>query len=275
MAENPALNKIGIIAGNGSLPKKFAEKLRENGTEVFTVALKDITENDIGNGPEVLWSRIASTGKIIKFFKDNGVEKLVLIGGMKRPNFTSLIPDMTGIKLLNKIIQLKDAGDNNIFLLVIDFLESYGFKILGIDEAIPDFVPQPGAIGNIKPTEKELKDIEYGKHVATEIGKLDIGQAAIIQNNTTLGVEGIDGTDELINRCAHSQYGGKGAILVKMKKPDQDRRIDLPSIGPLTIERLHEKAYRGVALDAGNSLIIDKEATLAKADALGIFIYGI
>ncbi len=274
-AEKIVDNKIGIIAGKGSLPRQVINSLNQRNIRSYLVALNDITEKETDHSAtETLWARIGNAGKIINFFKDNGVKQVILIGGMKRPSFTSLIPDATGFKLLNKIRKLDKAGDNSLFDLIIEFLEENELKILGVDEVAKELIATKDMIGNIEP-KKYLKDIEHGKHIALEIGKLDIGQAAIVQNGVVLGVEGIDGTDALIKRCASLQTDGSGAILVKMKKPKQDRRIDLPSIGINTIELLYQSGMKGVAVEAGSSLILDKENVIKKADELGIFIYGV
>jgi UDP-2,3-diacylglucosamine hydrolase len=269
-------NKIGVIAGKGSLPRQLISSLNQKNIKPYLIALNNITDKETDHATaSTCWARIGSAGKIIAFFKDNGIKQIIMAGGMKRPSFTSLIPDATGLKLINKIRKLNQAGDNSMFDVIISFLEENGFEIIGVDEATTELVAGSGILGRVEPHRKFLKDIEYGKHIALEIGKLDIGQAVVVQNHLTLGVEGIDGTDALIKRCASLQYDGKGAVLVKMKKPKQDRRIDLPSIGIKTIELLYESGMKGVAVEAGNSLILDKEETIKRANELGVFIYGV
>jgi DUF1009 family protein len=268
-------NKIGIIAGKGSLPRELISSANQRGVKPFLVALTDIADKETANNAEVLWAKIGHVGKIFKFFKDNNVRQVVFAGGLRRPSFTTLIPDGVGFKLLRQMIKLRDAGDNKLFDLIINFLEENGFSVLGVDQVVPELVASSGVIGKVEPSAKDQRDIEYGKHIAEEIGKLDIGQAVIVQNGVTLGVEGIDGTDALISRCSHLQDKGGGAILVKMKKPSQDRRIDLPVIGPATIERLYECKIKGAVIHAGSSLIIDREETIKLANKLGIFIYGV
>lgn len=266
---------IGIIAGKGTLPKQLINSLIENNAKPFVAALTDITEKQTIEAVDHIWARITAVGKIMNYFKDNKVKQVVLVGGVKKPSLSSLIPDLQGVKLLNRLMKLKDAGDDKVLGTIISFLEENDFEILGVDEVIPDLLATKGFIGKVHPTTEEMHDIEYGKHIAEEIGKLDIGQAVIVQRSTTLGVEGIEGTDELMTRCGTFQFDKHGAILVKLKKPKQDRRVDLPSIGPQTIERLHEFRYKGVAIEAGSSLILDKEETISTANKLGIFIYGI
>lgn len=269
-------NKIGIIAGKGTLPRQLMHSLMERNIKSYLAALTDITEKETAEAAtESDWFRIAAAGKIVKFFKDNNVKQLVLVGGMKRPSLTSLIPDGAGLKLLNKLRKFTDAGDNKLFSVITEFLEENGFELLGVHEVVPELLADKGVLGKVEPDKHGLQDIEYGKNIAQEIGRLDIGQAAIVQNGVTLGVEAFEGTDALITRCGNLQFDDHGAILVKIKKPKQDRRIDLPSIGTKTIERLHEFNYKGVAVEAGDSLILDKEETIKLADKLGIFIYGI
>lgn len=268
-------DRIGIIAGGGALPKQLIESCKAKNITPYLVALNDITDKETTEGVETIWARIGSVGRIINFFEDNQVKQIVLAGWVKRPSFSSLIPDTMGIKLLNAVRNLDKAGDNSVFDIIIKFLEEQDLTVLGVDSVVTDLVAAKGIIGKTEPHKKEFKDIAYGAHVAAEIGKLDIGQAVIVQNGMILGVEGIDGTDALIKRCKDLQLDGHGAVLVKMKKPKQDRRIDLPSIGIQTVIMAYEAKLKGIAVEAGNSLIIGKEETIKKADELGIFIFGI
>jgi len=268
-------DKVGIIAGGGFLPRQLISELQKKNIRPYVVALNDVTDKETTEGVETLWARMGSAGRILSFFHDNGVKQVALAGWVKRPSFASLIPDSVGLKLLNKFRKLNEAGDNSVFDLVVQFLEEQGLQIIGVDDIATELLATKGVMGKVSPVRKFLNDIEYGAKIALEIGKLDIGQAVIVQNGVVLGVEGFDGTDALIDRCAKLQIDGKGAILVKMKKQKQDRRIDLPSMGVKTIEKLHELGFKGVAVQAGNSLIINKEETLKKADELGIFVVGV
>jgi DUF1009 family protein len=280
MPEKLLDKKIGIISGAGSLPRQLLFSLQQKEIKPYLVALNDITEAETTQMAEnmqadLCWCRLGSAGRIISFFKENQVKQIVLAGGLRRPSFTSLIPDTMGLKLLNEIRKKDAIGDNILFDVIIKFLEEQGFELLGVDELATELVSNKGNMTKTNLHKRNIKDVELGKYVAQEIGNLDIGQAVIVQNGAIIGVEGIDGTDALIKRCASLQENGKGAILVKMKKPKQDRRIDLPSIGLKTIETLHENNYKGVVVEADNSLIIDKEKVIQKADELGIFIVGV
>lgn len=275
MNETKINKKIGIIAGNGSLPKQLQLYLADKNVKTFTVALSDIADEEVTEIGDFIWSKVTTVGKIFDYFNQNEVKQIVLVGGMKRPSFISLIPDLTGLKLLNRLRKLDNAGDNSMFNEIIKFIEENGFNLLGVDEVLPELLASKGIFTDIKPNKRQLADIEYGYKIAQEIGRLDIGQAVIVQHSATIGVEASEGTDGLIKRCANLQFDGKGAILIKTKKPNQDRRIDLPSIGIKTIETLSQLGYAGVAVEAGSSLIIDKETTLDAANKLGIFIFGV
>jgi DUF1009 family protein len=275
MNETKLNKKIGIIAGNGSLPKQLALSLLDKNIKPYTVALTQIADEEVTEVGEYIWSKVTTVGKIFEFFNQNEIKQIVLVGGMKRPSFASLIPDRTGFKLLNRLRKLNNAGDNSMFNEIIKFIEENGFHLLGVDEVLPELLASKGPLAEIKPNKKQLADIEYGYKIAQEIGRLDIGQAAVVQNSATIGVEASEGTDGLIKRCANLQFDGKGAILIKTKKPNQDRRIDLPSIGIKTIETLSQLGYAGVAVEAGSSLIIDKETTLDAATKLGVFVFGV
>ena len=268
-------DKIGIIAGGGWLPKQLIEEIKKQNKTPYLVALNDITDKNITENIETIWARMGSVGRIISFFKDNGVKQVVFSGFVRRPSFASMIPDTVGLKLLNKIRKLSEAGDNSLFNVIIEFLEEHNLQIIGVDDVASNILATKGAMTKHAPVRKFLNDIEIGTIVAAEIGKLDIGQAAIVQNGVVLGVEGIDGTDALIERCSKLQVDSHGAVLVKMKKPKQDRRIDLPSIGPATIEKLYANGLKGVAIQSGNALIIKKEETIELANKLGVFIWGV
>jgi len=270
------IKKIGIIAASGDLPKEILENCYEQGIETYYVNLRDI-----GNyqNPQIatkyIESKLTNVGKILNFLRENKVNKIIFAGGLKRPSFTSLIPDLKGMQLLARLQKLKKGGDNTIFKIIFKFLEEEGFEMAGVKDIAPALLTQQGVIGSVEPKMKQMRDVELAKDIAVEIGKMDIGQAAVAHEGSILGVEGIDGTDALIKRCKTLHFKGKGGVLAKMKKPDQDDRIDLPTIGIKTIRNLDENGFSGVVLEAGNSIILNKSDVIDLADELGIFIYGV
>lgn len=147
--------------------------------------------------------------------------------------------------------------------------------VKGIHEVMTDLLVRPGVLGRCKPDKQALADIRRGIEVASELGRLDVGQAVVVQQGLVLGVEGIEGTDELIRRCGDYRRKGVGGVLIKLRKPQQDMRIDLPTIGTRTVERAHETGLRGIAVHTGNGLIVDEPEVIRLADKYGLFIMGV
>lgn len=275
--ETDATRKIGIVAGNGTLPQKVVHACKELGYDYFTVYIqngKEVPDYLADTPHEVL--NIGAVGKAIKLFKKAGMEELVFAGGVTRPSFSSLRPDATGIKLLAQISATKFNGDNTLLATVMKFFEKAGFSFVAVNELVHDLLVPKGVLGEIAPNERDNSDIELGKKVAHTIGDLDIGQSVVVQQGVVLGVEAAEGTDNLIKRCADLQTEEeRGGILVKMKKPHQDERVDLPTIGVETVVNCHKSDFCGIAIAAGAALIIDKQEVIKKADTLGLFIVGI
>ncbi len=274
--KNHSEETIGIIAGSGDLPRFIISSLLDRNIKVFVIAIENCTEHEnVAYAPHV-WVPMGKIGAAIKSLKSEGARKIVMAGRVGRPEISSLKLDVSGLRLLLKLRQLKLQGDDVIFSTIIKFFEDAGFEVVGADKVLPDLLTPEGIIGSVKPDRIGEKDIELGKRVALEIGRLDIGQAVITQNGRILAVEGAEGTDELIRRSrVLHDLNAPGGILVKMKKPDQDPRVDLPSIGVRTIQNISEAGLRGIAVEAKGSLIIDRENVIKKADALGVFLIGV
>lgn len=279
MQKAPANNSeetIGIIAGSGDLPRFVISSLQEKGKRVFVIAIENCTEYETVSNIPHIWIPMGKIGAAIKALKSENANKIIMAGRVGRPEISSLRLDVSGLRLLIKLRQLRLQGDDVVFSTIIKFFEEANLKVIGIDEILPELLTAKGVIGNIKPDKVAEKDIELGKKVALEIGKLDIGQAVITQNGRVLAVEGAEGTDEMIRRArVLHDLNAPGGVLIKVKKPGQDARVDLPSIGVKTIENINESGLRGIALEAGGSLIIDRENVIRKADSLGIFLVGI
>ena len=148
-------------------------------------------------------------------------------------------------------------------------------QVKGIHEVMPDLLVKEGILTRHKPSKRDKEDIRRGVEAALALGRLDIGQAVVVQQGLVLGVEGIEGTDELLRRCRDYRRKGGGGVLVKLRKPQQDMRIDLPTIGPRSVERAHESGLEGLVIHAGNGLMVDEEETVALADKYGMFIIGV
>lgn len=267
-------SKIGLIAGNGDLPEKIITECIKSKRDIFVISIGDNQSPSLLKVPHVILG-IGAVGKAIRTLRKENVKHIVFAGGIKRPKFSALRPDAGGVKLLAKISKSKLLGDNSLLSIVIKFFESSGFTILGAEEIMGDLLMTKGILGKIEPNGSALKEIDFGVDIARAIGRLDIGQSVIVKQGMVVGVEAAEGTDELIKRCGKLLKDDEKAILVKMKKPNQDKRIDLPTIGVTTVENAYRSGLRGMALEAGSAFILDRKEVIRKADELGIFIVGV
>ena len=267
--------KLGIIAGGGSIPRRLIEHCQAQGRDFFVLAIegnasKDLVSQDIPH----MWMRLGQAGSGFKKFKEEGVEEVVMIGTIKRPTFHDLIPDFRTTAFFAKI-GMKALGDDGLLRAVIKEIEGEGMIVRGIQEVMPDILVKEGVLGKHKPDKQAMADIRRGIEVALVLGELDVGQSVIVQQGLVLGVEGIEGTDELIRRCGEYRRKGAGGVLVKLRKPQQDMRIDLPTIGTRSVLRAKESGLRGIAVHAGNGLIVDEAEMIKTADKEGLFIIGV
>ena len=269
------MRKLGIIAGGGDLPKRLIDWCKEHNHPYFILAIKDNANPDFFT-PDVnhKWIRIGQAGTGFKYFKDEEVKEIVLIGTIKRPTLADLVPDLRTATFFAKL-GAKALGDDGLLRAVVKEIEGEGMKVIGIQEVVSDLLAHSGVLTKTAPTEEDEEDIRRGIEVAFELGKLDVGQSVVIQQGLVLGVEGIEGTDRLINRCADYKRKGKAPILVKLRKPQQDMRIDLPTIGATTVENAHKAGFRGIAVHTGNTLIVNEEEVIKLANKYKMFIKGI
>lgn len=269
-----SLTKIAIISGGGMMPVEIIKSCQQRNIDVYVVGLTPFAnESDFENLPHVM-ARMAEIGKISKFLKNNNIENVVMAGGIKRPSLKELIPDWEGAKVLAKL-SLKDLGDDGLFRAVIDIIESRGFHVLGIEEVVPEMMFHEGIYGKTKPSSEDTKDIRRGIEVAKALGSVDVGQAVVVQEGMVLAVEAVEGTDMMLNRAFTVKKKGKSPVMVKIKKPGQDTRTDMPAIGIQTIEQLKKYGIGGIAVESGGILVIEQERVIQLADESGIFIIGL
>ncbi len=267
--------KLGIIAGNGSLPASLIRACQQSGRPFCVVALKGHANSELlPAGIPVKWIRLGAVGTGFAEMKRQKVQDIVLIGGVRRPSVKELCPDLRGLKFFAKV-GMKALGDDGLLRAVIEEIESEGFKVVGIDEIMPSLLAGAGTMGKHKPTKEDKVDIERGIQVAKALGQVDVGQAVIVQQGLVLSVEGIEGTGSLIARTASLKRKGEGGVLVKVAKPTQERRIDLPTIGPDTVRSMAAAGFKGIAVEAGSVLVAEAQKTVALADELGIFLEGV
>jgi len=266
--------KLGILAGSGELPLRLIDACRASGRAVFVLGFEGAA--DPANFAAVPHAsiRLGAAADGLKILRENGVEELVMAGPVRRPSLASLMPDRRAAKFFARI-GLRALGDNGLLSAIIAELEIEGFRVVGADSILATLLAPEGALGRIEPDTQALADIARGLEVARALGALDVGQAAIVQQAIVLGVEAVDGTDALIRRAGPLRREGVGGVLVKIAKPAQERRADLPTIGVATIEACAVAGLRGVAVEAGAALIIDRAEVAAAADRTGLFVVGV
>ena len=273
VSTSPAL---GIIAGSGDLPRVLIQACIDMGRPYYVLALEDTAEVETATlaGDHYSVIRFGAIGKAFDILRKHQVSEVVMAVRVTRPRIATIRPDMKGAKLLARIGAQLLTGDNELLSNIVSFLEEEGFRVAGAEEVVRDLLTPEGMIGSIYPDKRAQADIEVGARIARAIGALDIGQSVIVQNGMIIGVEAIEGTDGLITRCAGLKVEEKGGVLVKVKKPQQERRVDLPTIGVETVERLAQMGFAGVAVEAGASLILNRREVARRADALGVFVIG-
>jgi len=272
--EPEPVRRIGIIAGSDRLPLQVIEACRGNGYEVHVVAFEHETDPDSVKDVDHCWVRLGTIGKAFEYLRTHGVKELVMAGKIARPTLADLRPDAMAARLLAHIGTALFGGDNAMFTRIVSFLESEGFKVIGADAFLTELLAPEGLLGQIFPDKQAQADIELGVKVARALGTLDVGQAVIIKRGMVLGVEAAEGTDALIERCAALGPPGPGGVLIKAKKPQQERRVDLPVIGATTIEKIHRAGFCGIALEAGSAMVVDRKYVTRRANELGIFVLG-
>ncbi len=275
MADNAtAAPRLGIVAGGGALPRRLVEACRQSGREVFVLALEGAAEPETVAGVPHAWCRIGAAARGLTLLRENGVSELVLAGGVRRPSLATLRPDWRAAKLFARL-GYRALGDDRLLSAVVAEFEREGFRVIGADQVLGVALAQEGPFGQVVPDAVARNDIALGARVARALGRLDIGQAVVVLQGLVLGVEAIEGTDELVRRCAALRRDGAGGVLVKVEKPGQERRADRPTIGPKTVAVAAEAGLRGIAVEAGATMVLDRAEVVAAADRVGLFVVGI
>ena len=269
------LPTLGILAGGGPLPGQVAQAALQAGRPVFVVAFQDFAEAAVVAPFPHEVIRLAAAGQILAALRRHGCRELVLIGPVRRPSLRDLRPDADGARILARIGRALFGGDDGLLGALVRVLGEEGFVVRGAHEFLAGAVAAAGAIGRIVPDRQALSDIERGVAVVRALGALDIGQGCVVQDGLVLAVEALEGTDRMLERAASLRQPGPGGVLVKLVKPGQERRADLPTIGPRTLEGAAAAGLRGVAVEAGGTLLTDHAACIATADRSGLFLVGI
>ena len=265
-------DKIGIIAGGGQFPLLFAKAVHRQGIKAYAAAhLGETDEALAGVVDRLQWVRLGQLGRIINFFREEGVKKTVFTGSITKTNiFRDVRPDLKGIGLWNKIDVKQDDA---ILRAVADRLAKDGIEVVAATAYVPELLFPRGILTRKKPTNEQKSDIAFGWKIARAMGDLDIGQCVVVRNKTVLAVEAIEGTDAAIRRGGN--LGREKTVVVKLRKLHQDLRFDLPAVGEKTMAAMHETRAAVLAVEAGYALFFDRESTIRAADAAGIIIVGV
>jgi len=267
-----SMNKIGLIAGMGELPIAIANEAKAQGYMVIAIALESLAEQSLASHvDEIKWINVGKFGKLIDSLKKYGVKKVVMAGKVSKTLLykSKITPDLRAVKLL---FSLKDRKDDSILLAIAKELAEEGIELLDITLFTTGLLMPEGVLTKNKPTEDERKDIEFGWSIAKEIGRLDIGQTVVVKNQAVMAVEAIEGTDEAIKRGG--KLAGKGAVVIKVSKPNQDMRFDVPTVGLQTLTAMQEVNARVLCVEAKKSLILKKDKLIEEAKIAGISIIG-
>lgn len=267
------MEKIGLLAGIGKLPVECARTAKKLGYDVYAVGLLPESDPQIAEfSKDYQQISVGQLGAILKYLKDNGLEKVTMIGKVTKELLFNgqVVPDQ---KMIELITSLSDRSDNTIMMAFILELAKAGLQTFDQTLLIRRLMPRRGVITSREPSSVERQDIDFGFVIAKELGRLDVGQTVVVKNRAVMALEAIEGTDECIRR------GGKlavsGAVVAKVSKPNQDNRFDVPTVGPQTLKVMAEVNATALAIEADKTLLVDKENMVSFADEHGITIVAI
>lgn len=264
-----ASNKIGLIAGNGRFPLIFAETAKQAGLSVIAVAHTGETEPELSEKvDQILWIRVGQVGKLISFFKKAGISDAVMAGGIRKTRLFEMRPDFRALTLLAR---MREKKDDALLRAFAGELEREEIRIRESTLYLSSLLAEEGEMTR-RLTAAEREDIEWGWPVAKQIGALDIGQCIVVRNGVVLAVEAVEGTDATIRRGG--SLGKEKGVVIKICKPQQDFRFDVPAVGPGTIEAMAEVGAAVLAVEAGKTLLLEKEKLLREAASAGIAVVG-
>lgn len=271
----PKNSRFGIIAGTGALPALvLQESLKRELQPVVLCFKNNPTLLDLSDFP-YLETTLGKIGQILEFLKNKKVEYLIFAGSVPRPSLSTLSFDATGVKWMQKLGLKAFGGDDTLLTGICELLAQEGFKIIGTKDYLPNLVLKEGLYTYAKPSENNLLDIERGNSILESLSTSDIGQSCIVQEGIVLGIEAIEGTAELINRCVSLKRISKGGTLVKLAKKGQSQLVDLPTIGIDTIESLHNGNYAGIAISANTTQILQFEEVIKLCNQYKLFLQAI
>lgn len=263
-----------VIAGGGILPRKLADNFDPSGDRIFFLAFRNVTDPEVVAGRHHEWLELGEVQKAIDAMHRNNVDKVVMAGPIQRPALSSLALDIRALQMLAKG-GLKAFGDDGLLSLVAKEIEKEGIKVIGIEQILPGVLTKEGLLAGPAPTKISWDDIKRGLQVLNSLGPCDVGQSIAVQEGIVLAIEAIEGTDQMIERAGSLQRNVSGPILIKISKTNQDKRVDLPTAGLETVNNAIRSGFQGLALEANNSLLLDKDRVLEIAEKNSFFVIGV
>lgn len=272
---------LAIICGGGSLPFAVARAAERAGRRVVLFPVRGWADPAAFAAYPHHWLALVQAGRFRKLAGQEGCRDVVFVGTAVRPPFRSLRIDFTTLRILLRIFRGYRGGDDHLLSAIVRIFEDYGFRVLGAHEVAPDILMPAGPVGMLKPSRRDDDDIALALRLLAAVGPFDIGQGAIVADNHVLAIEAAEGTDAMLSRIVELRARHRIAtplgvgVLVKAPKPGQERRVDLPTIGPRTVEEAARAGLAGIAVVAGGALIAEPAAVAAAADKAKIFVFGI
>ena len=266
------MKKLGLIAGNGKFPLIFAEQAKREGISLVTIAHRGETLEEIEKVADgVTWVYVGELGKIIRTLRQAGVQEAVMVGGIQKVKlFSNFRPDLRGVAFLARV---RSREDDQLLRGVAEEIESEGIRILESTLFLSQMIPSEGPVTRCSPSAGQWKDVRLGFEMAKEVGRLGIGQCVVVKNGVVLAVEAAEGTDETIRRAG--ALGKGGFVVVKVSKPQQDLRFDGPAVGVETVRTMQELKGAVLAIEAGKTILLDKEELIQEAERAGIAVVGV
>jgi UDP-2,3-diacylglucosamine hydrolase len=272
---------LALICGGGSLPMAIADSVKARGRQVLLFPLYGAADPAPVSRHTHHWLYLAQASKFKRIARAAGCRDVVFIGSMVRPALWQIRLDLTSLRELPHLIAAYRGGDDHLLSSVGRIFERHGFRLLGAHEVAPEILMPPGPLGRLHPSADERADIALGFDYLRAAGSFDVGQAAVVSGRHVLAVEAAEGTDQMLARVAEMRKSGRISapagmgVLVKAAKPGQDRRFDLPAIGPQTVAEVTRAGLAGLAVEAGSTIVAEPERVAQAADAAGIFVIGV
>lgn len=279
-AANEDRGPLGIVCGAGDFPLAVADAVTKAGRPVVLIGFHGYATSAIERYPHE-WTHFGAFGKLIALLRKHNAREVVAVGSVYRPRLKDFRLDWTTLKIMPRLAKLYRGGDDHLLSGVADLVHGYGLRMVSVAEIAPDMMMPEGILGRHRPNPDDEIDIQFGHSLLRALGPFDVGQAAVVAGRRVLTIEGAEGTAGMMARLAEMRSQGvlrlpeKAGVLVKAPKPGQDRRIDLPAVGTETVTQAVRAGLRGIAVEAGGTIVPNLAAMIQAADAAGLFLLGV